>query len=270
MKATRDVLEIHNVTVTGDSRKPALVFAHGFGTDQSAWREVKEAFSESYRIVLYDNVGSGKVDARFYSPALYGSLHSYADDLIAICESLAIRDAVVVGHSVSGIISLLAAIQAPHLFSKLICMNSSPRYLNDASDGYIGGFEQQDLDQLFASMQQNYFAWVSGFAPLAMNMPHHPGLGSEFARTLGAVRPDIALSVVRTIFQCDHRTDLPFVLHPVFLIGNREDMVVPREVGRYMQSHLPNGHLTYIDAQGHFPHMSAPAEVIRAIQAVLG
>jgi hypothetical protein len=33
---------------------------------------------------------------------------------------------------------------------------------------YYGGFEQEDLDQLFEAMRSNYKAWCNGFAPLAV------------------------------------------------------------------------------------------------------
>jgi sigma-B regulation protein RsbQ len=44
---------------------------------------------------------------------------------------------------------------------------------------------------------------------MAMDNPERPELAVEFARTLSSVRPDIAQSVVRVIFQSDHRADLP-------------------------------------------------------------
>ncbi|MDJ1479610.1 alpha/beta hydrolase [Cytophagaceae bacterium YF14B1] len=266
---TSNFLVQHNVSVIGESSKPTIVFAHGFGTDQSAWRFVKDAFADKYRLVLFDNAGSGKVDPALYSPLLYNSLHSYVGDLLQICSDLSLRDVTLIGHSVSGMLGLLASIQSPHFFSKLVCLSSSPRYLNDSDSGYIGGFEQADLDQLYDNMQQNYFTWVSGFAPLAMNVPHRPGLGNEFARTLGEIRPDIALSVSRTIFQSDHRKDLSAVQKPVLLIHAHEDIAVPHQVGAYLNASIQESNLLYIDATGHFPHMSAPEEVIQAIGTFL-
>jgi sigma-B regulation protein RsbQ len=67
---------------------------------------------------------------------------------------------VLVGHSVSGMVSLLAALVDPKLFSRLIFIGASPRYLNDKD--YVGGFEPSDLDALYAAMSSNYYAWASG------------------------------------------------------------------------------------------------------------
>lgn len=83
------------------------------------------------------------------------------------------------------------------------------RYLNDKD--YFGGFEQEDLNQLFEAMQSNFKAWVSGFAPLAVGADIDSMAVQEFGRTLFNIRPDIAFSVARTIFQSDLRNMLPKV-----------------------------------------------------------
>src|SRR5947209_8562895 len=56
-----DVLKRNHVTVTGRGRQP-LLFAHGFGCDQTMWRFITPAFEEDYRVILFDYVGSGKSD----------------------------------------------------------------------------------------------------------------------------------------------------------------------------------------------------------------
>ncbi|MCU0517660.1 MAG: alpha/beta hydrolase [Oscillatoria sp. Prado101] len=78
------VLERNNVQVLG-SGKQTIVFAHGFGTDQTAWRHQVVAFQSRYRIVLFDHVGAGKSNFAAYSPRRYSSLYSYAEDLLEIC-----------------------------------------------------------------------------------------------------------------------------------------------------------------------------------------
>ena len=83
------------------------------------------------------------------------------------------------------------------------------RYLNDTD--YYGGFDQRDLDQLFDDMKSNFRAWVSGFGPLAVGADLKNSAVQEFCRTFFQIRPDIALSVTKTIFQSDLRAILPQV-----------------------------------------------------------
>lgn len=256
----------NNLKVLGNGSQ-TLVFAHGFGSNQTAWRHQVKAFESDYRIVLFDCVGAGNSDLSAYSPRRYSSLYSYAEDLLDLCCHLKLKNCILVGHSVSGMISLLTALLEPELFSQLIFLSASPRYLNDGD--YIGGFEQSDLDALYTAMSSNYYAWASGFAPLAMGNPDKPELAIEFANSLAAIRPDIAQAVARVIFQSDHRAELPKLTIPVSILQATDDIAVPLEVGRYLNQKIPHSQLIQIDAKGHLPHVSAPDVVIHAIAECL-
>jgi sigma-B regulation protein RsbQ len=263
---SNSILERNNVKILG-SGSQTLILAHGFGSDQTAWRHQVAAFASEYRIVLFDHVGAGKSDFAAYSPHRYSSLYSYAEDLLDLCAELKLTQCVLVGHSVSGMVSLLAALVEPQRFSQLIFISASPRYLND--EGYIGGFDQSDLDALYAAMSTNYYAWASGFAPIAMGNPDKPELALEFANTLSAIRPDIAQAVSRVIFQSDHRVELPRLTVPTTILQASNDIAVPPEVGHYMSQKIPRSKLIPIPATGHLPHISAPDVVTHAIASCL-
>src|SRR4028118_1765930 len=260
------ILQRNNVNVLGNGSE-TIIFAHGFGSDQTAWRHQVEAFKSDYRIVLFDHVGAGKSDFSAYSPRRYSSLYSYAEDLLDLCAELKLTKSILVGHSVSGMISLLAALVEPECFSQLIFVDASPRYLNDV--GYVGGFEQSELDALFESMSTNYYAWASGLAPLVMGNPDKPELAQEFANALIAIRPDIAQAVARVIFQSDHRAELPRLTLPTTILQASDDIAVPLEVGQYMANQIADSQLIPIEARGHLPHLSAPDVVTNAIAQCL-
>lgn len=258
----------NNVNIIGNSKSnQTIIFAHGFGTDQTAWRQQVAVLAASFRIVLFDHVGAGKSDLSAYSPRRYSSLYTYAEDLLDLCAELKLTKNILVGHSVSGMVSLLAALVEPQCFRQLIFINASPRYLNDVS--YVGGFEQADLDTLYAAMSANYYAWASGFAPSVMGNLDQPKLAIEFARTLAAIRPDIAQAVARVIFQSDHRQELPRLKVPTLILQASHDVAVPPEVGQYMADKIPQSRLMPIEATGHLPHLSAPDVVTNAIASCL-
>lgn len=63
-----DPIKRNHVTLTGNpGAKRSIVFVHGLGTDQHAWREVAAAFMNDFRIVLLDNVGAGNSDPMAFS-----------------------------------------------------------------------------------------------------------------------------------------------------------------------------------------------------------
>jgi len=260
----------NNISIEGNLTAPeTLVFAHGFGTDQTAWKWVKEAFAADYRLVLYDNVGGGNSDPAAFSPKKYNNLSPYADDMLAIFEDLDLAGSTVIAHSVSSMISLLAANKKPDYFKKMVFVGASPRYLNDEAAGYIGGFNQAALDDTYDAMTTNYYAWVSGFAEAAMGNPDKPELGEHFVHTLAAIRPDISLSVAKVIFESDIRNELPKLHKEVLLLQTKEDIIVPEEVSEYLNKHIEGSKLAYLEATGHFPHISAPNEVIKQLKAFI-
>jgi len=263
-----DPIVKNNVNIIGNpDAKQTMIFAHGFGTDQTAWHPVADAFKDDYKIILYDNVGAGKSLPEAYSSNRYDSLDSYSDDLLDICEALNIKDAIMIAHSVSGMIATLAALKSPQYFKKMIVVGASPRYRND--EGYVGGFEQSDLDGLYHTMDTNYFAWVSGFSAMAMGNPDRPELAQSFANSLSAIRPDIAQAVARVIFQSDYRDKVKDLDKPTLILQTEEDIAVPMQVAEYLHENIKGSVMMVVSAKGHFPHISAPDEIITAIKEFL-
>ena len=67
----------NNVKVTGVGPR-TLMFAHGYGCDQSMWRHVLPAFEGDFKVVAFDYVGSGSSDAAAFDKTKYSTLRGYA------------------------------------------------------------------------------------------------------------------------------------------------------------------------------------------------
>ena len=120
------ILQHHNVRIVG-SGSQVVVLGHGFGTDQSVWQFCLPHLAARYKLVLFDLMGAGSTDPELFSFTRYATLHAFADDLLAILEELEIERCMYVGHSVSGMIGLLASIERPQLFTKIVLLGASPR-----------------------------------------------------------------------------------------------------------------------------------------------
>ena len=267
---SKNILERNNVKVYGqdDGNKPVLMLAHGFGCDQHMWRFVTPAFSDRYQIILFDYVGSGKSDISAYDPQRYSQLDGYAQDILDICEALNLENVIFVGHSVSSMIGVLASIQAPQLFHKIILLAPSACYVNDQS-GYIGGFERRDVEDLLDLMERNYMGWANFIAPMVMKNEEHPELTEELEVSFCSTNPAIASQFARVTFLSDSRPDLPKVTVPSLILQCAEDAIAPLEVGKYIHQHTPQSSLKMMQATGHCPHLSHPQEVITLIKEYL-
>src|ERR1700727_3494815 len=136
----------NHVVVAGRADGPVGMLANGLGCDQGMWRRVAPGLGLESRVVLFDHVGSGRSDLSAWEPGRYATLDAYADDILQICRELDLQEVIFVGHSVSAMMGVLAAIREPGRFSKLILVGPSPRYIDDT--GYRGGFSRADIDEL--------------------------------------------------------------------------------------------------------------------------
>lgn len=256
----------NNVRVMGRGEK-AMIFAHGYGCDQNMWRFITPAFEEDYKLVLFDHVGAGKSELSAYNRIKYGTLKGYADDVLEICRELGVTSTVFVGHSVSAMIGVLAAITEPARFDKLVLVGPSPCYINDGD--YVGGFSRGDIDGLLESLDSNYLGWSSTMAPVIMGNPDRPELGQELTNSFCRTDPEIARHFAQVTFLSDNRADLPKVQTPSLLLQCSEDVIAPETVGRYLHRNMANSQLVVLAATGHCPNLSAPQETIAAMKRFL-
>jgi sigma-B regulation protein RsbQ len=260
------VLKRNNVKVFGRGEQPIL-FAHGYGCDQNMWRFITPAFEERYKIILFDHVGHGQSDASAFDRTKYGSLDGYADDVLAICQELDLKDVIFVGHSVSAMIGVLAAIREPERFERLVLIGPSPRYINNGD--YVGGFKQEDIEGLLDFLDSNHLGWSSTMAPVIMGNPDRPELGEELTNSFCRTNPDIAKHFARVTFLSDNRADLQNVSTKALILQCSQDAIAPEAVGRYMHQNLPGSAFVQLSATGHCPNLSAPEETIAAMEAFL-
>jgi len=262
-----DILSRNNVKVSGRGQRP-LLFAHGYGCDQAMWQMVGPAFAQDYKLVLLDYVGAGRSDLDAYEPERYSSLHGYARDITEVCEALDLQDAILIGHSVSSMICLLAAKAIPHRIAGLVMVCPSPRYLDDPPD-YIGGFALADIEGLLDMIDRNQTGWAAYLAGVVAQNPDRPELASQLEASFCAMRPDIAKRFAKVTFLSDNRQDLADFEKPTLILQCAEDVVAPAVVGEFMHQHMPYSTLRYLMATGHCPQLSHPDETASVIRSYL-
>ncbi|KAJ9170603.1 hypothetical protein P3X46_018699 [Hevea brasiliensis] len=257
------VEEAHNVKVLG-SREQVLVLSHGFGTDQSVWKYLVPHLLEDYRVIICDNMGAGSTNPDYYDFERCLAIDGFVYDLLAILDELEVKSCIFVGHSVLSMVGAIASMSRPDLFSKLVMLSAAPRLLNDKD--HHGGFEREDLDQMFEGMRSNYKAWRSGFAPMVVGGDIDSVAVQEFCRTLFNMRPDIALSLAQVKFLSDMRDVLPLVKVPCHTLQSTMDMAVPVEVSEYLHQNLGGPSIVEVmPTGGHLPQLSSPYMVIPVV-----
>ena len=161
--------------------------------------------------------------SRAYDPERYVTLDGYAEDVLAICDELALEDVIFVGHSVAAMMGVIAAIREPGRFAKLVFVGPSPRYIDDAD--YVGGFSEADIAELLDCAREQLPRLVRAMAPVIMGTPDRPDLTEDLTASFCRTDPEIARRFARATFLADNRADL--------LRGRGADAGHPDRTGRH-------------------------------------
>jgi sigma-B regulation protein RsbQ len=174
-------------------------------------------------------------------------------------------DVTFLGHSVSCSIGLLAVIERPDLFDRLVLLGPSPCFLNDPPC-CLGGFERDDLEDLLSLMDQNDRGWAQYLAPVVAGAAGEGAVTHTLTDSFCSTDPAVARVFARATFFVDNQADLPKVSRPALILQHRKDSLAPLGVGECLHAHGAGSTLRVLDVAGHCAHLSHPALVIDAMR----
>ena len=195
--------------------------------------------------------GAGGSQISHYNRERHGKLAGYADDLLDVLRTLALHDVVFVGHSVGAMIGVIAAVRVPQRFRKMVLISPSPRFINEK--GYVGGFEQKDINELLAAMDADYHGWSQGISPVMMGADESPELVMELTNSFVRSNPGIARHFARVTFLSDTRAELGFLTMPTLVVQSAHDVIAPLAVGNYLNEQLGDSRIAVVDTRRPLP-----------------
>ncbi len=110
-----------NIAYESAGDGPPLLFITGLGYGGWFWHKQVPGLSRHYRVITFDNRGSGgtdKPDGPYSTPML-------AADAAGLLDALGITGAYVVGHSLGGFIAEELALARPELVSRLVLASTT-------------------------------------------------------------------------------------------------------------------------------------------------
>lgn len=124
-----------HVSQDGPRDAPALVLIHGLGASTGWWSRVVPTLATSCRVIRIDLLGHG----RSAEPADGGySVAQQGRRVGQALDRLAVKNAVVVGHSTGGYVATALAEQRGELVTSLALIDTGPRMDGFISDGPVG------------------------------------------------------------------------------------------------------------------------------------
>jgi pimeloyl-ACP methyl ester carboxylesterase len=236
----------HEVTGTG----PAVLLTHGFAASSHMFAATVPAIAVDHTAIVWDMPGHGRSDAP--DDESQYSVATFLAAMTAILDEAGAEQAVVLGHSLGGYLSLEFALANPDRTAGVVLVDTGPGYRNDAArDGWnrmADGYARNLDDKGLAGM---------------------PG-SDELSPSVHSSATGLAITARQVLVQQDaHVIDgLPTITAPTLVVvGERDEPFV--NGSSYMAAKIPGATLAVIDGAGHAPPISHPEEFNAVLRTYL-
>jgi pimeloyl-ACP methyl ester carboxylesterase len=273
-----------DVPATAKANGRTVVLLHGKNFFGAYWREtIKTLTAAGFRVVVPDQVGFGKSD----KADIHYSFHQLARNTKHLLDTLGVTKAVIVGHSMGGMLASRFAIMFPEATEKLVLEN--PIGLED----YRVGVPFQSVDQAEAnelkSTEASIRKYHATYYPNGYPAAHDQWLLPLAAQTQSPDFPKVARANALTfdmIYQQPVSYEFGRITAPTLLIIGQADRTVVGKalikdpkvqaqlgqypaLGRRTAAQIKGAKLVEIEKVGHIPHLEAPAQFYKALLAFL-
>jgi pimeloyl-ACP methyl ester carboxylesterase/DNA-binding CsgD family transcriptional regulator len=227
-----------------------------YDLESPVWRHWIEFLSQHFRLVRYDERGSGMSDWEVadLSPARWG------EDLEAVIEASDPGEQfVLLGMSQGAAAAITYAVSHPGRISHLILYGGYSKGWahRPESDGYRRYRAIVDLVQLGWGKDNPVFRqlFVAQFVPGAT--PDQFTWFNELCRR--TTTPEIATRLLEARGNLNVRDLVPRVRVPTLVLHARHDEIVPFEAGKQLAAEIPNAEFVSLDSRNHILLVDEPA-----------
>ncbi len=245
-----------NARLTGPADGPALVFAHALGTDHTIWDGVLAYLPSRWRILTYDQRGHGQSDA----PAPPYSMGALITDLERLMDHFALKEAVVVGVSLGGLVAQGLAVKRLDLVRALVLSNTAARIgTPDLWARRIAEVRATGLDAYAEGAMQRLLG------PRYRTHPDMPYLRGRLTTT----DPDGWTGCAAAIAGCDFYTTTAGLRLPTLAIAGANDGTTPPDLVRETAALIPGHRYALMRGAGHLPMVEKPAEYAALLETFM-
>lgn len=238
---------------------PAVLFSHGFLMDHTMFDQQVEVLADDHRCIRWDQRGFGDT----YAPDDFTYWDS-AEDAIGLLDHLGIDQAVLIGMSQGGYLSLRAALAHPQRVRAMVLIDSSA----DLDDAEMLDGNQAMMHVLSNGSEQDragVFEIVSGM------ILGDETLAASWIPKWAALDPEQLERAGTTLLTRDDISDrVAEITCPVLAVHGSDDAAVTIDRARALATAAPNHRgVIEVDGAGHAPNMTHPSEVNATIEGFL-
>jgi pimeloyl-ACP methyl ester carboxylesterase len=266
-----------DVAPPGPANGHTVVLFHGNNFAGFYFGNVIEALRRAgFRVIVPDQIGYG----RSSKPIIPYNFHDMARNTNLILQSLKIDKAMIVGHSMGGMLAARFATQFPGVTERLVLYN--PIGLVDVRYDRPWDSTDESYKRTLASTYQSIRASIMRYVahnPAAWTPEFETYTRVRYAWTLGADWPRLAMvqTLINQVQYLDPVVDdWAHIKAPTLVFGGADDSLpgsaeVFRARMKFVAETIPNGkgRLQLLPGLGHVPHMEAPDKTLPPLVAFL-
>ena len=230
--------------VSADAAQPVLVFLHGIGGGKQGFASQLTYFAHAgWRALAWDMPVYGQ------SPALaHVDFPALADALLRMLDAADIQRAVLIGHSMGGMVAQEAWTRCPERIAGLVIAASSPAFGHSTGD-----FQKQFVAQRVAPLDAGKtMGDVADALIPTMVAPAYQGAGFALAYAcMSAVPPATYRASIQALVTFEQRAALPTITVPTLCLAAEYDTTAPPEVMRRMAGKIPGALFELLADAGH-------------------
>ncbi len=238
---------------------PDLVLLHGWGLHSGIWHRTATELSENFRITLIDLPGFGRS-----SDLSDDSISNVMQEILNVAP----LKATWIGWSLGGLIATKIASNFPERVAKLICVASSPKFLQDAN---WSGMTADVLEKFAEQLHSDYEGTLKRFLLLQF---HGLVLDKDLLQWLQSNlfqygKPSLQ-TLMRGLFMLntlDCRDEIKNIACPIKYILGRLDMLVPAKIVEDLPKLSSNIEITLFPKASHAPFLTHTIEFIKHVRS---
>lgn len=239
---------------------PDLVMLHGWSMHSGVWHTLAQNLAQHYTLHLVDLPGHGQSDWQA------GDL-----EIDALLQQLAMQlpeQAVWMGWSLGGLISIAFAQRYPSRVKKLILMAATPKFV--VAQDWPCAMQKQVFGDFATNLDVNQQDTLQRFLLLQARGAEHSRQTirqlTEQLASQTSLNPDALHAGLNLLLQLDMRAALAEIACPVQVILGEKDSLIPQALAPALEQLRPATNVMVIAGAGHAPFISQPTRCQQIIE----
>ncbi|HEV7319566.1 MAG TPA: alpha/beta hydrolase [Ensifer sp.] len=234
---------------------PVLLLLHGY-SDSSRSFALIAPYLAGYRLIIPDLAGHGASEA---GPG--ATVADFAGDLDCLAGRLALRDVVVIGHSMGAMTAIALAGRRPDLVRALVLLSGSLKPGLDATNETARAIRA--LNDPLRPDHPFFDVWH------ACSRPVDPAFLAQIRKEAAEIPTRTWQAILDGLAATDLGTSARNLRLPVLAIAGREDLLFDAGHRQQLAASLRSVHSITLDGHGHNPHWESPALVAEELRSFL-